>query len=75
MRSKSKVEEWMNKPGESTESEDEGGMEDSEDGEEGEEDEGQDFELETIDRKVFGSRAGERVNYLRNELKITTSCE
>ena len=76
MRSKSKVEEWMNNSGEVTGSEDEDG-DDAESGgsEDGGDDAGQEMDLEVIDRKVFKSKTGERINFLNKELGVTTECQ
>ena len=77
MRSKSKVEEWMNKSGDVTADEDEEDSDDAE-GSEGSEEadgEGGDLDVEVVESRVFGGKTGERINYLNNELKVTTTCK
>ena len=79
MRSKSKVEEWMNssKTGVDTDDGDDGDSEDEEDDEGDEGDEGEEGELDmnVVEAKVFGGKTGERIHFLDNELKISTSCK
>jgi hypothetical protein len=76
MRAKSKVEEWMNSPGEATgsegEEEDEARSDGSEDGGEGAAEE---LDLQVIDRKVFKSKTGDRISFLNKEIGISAECE
>jgi hypothetical protein len=76
MRAKSKVEEWMNSPGEATGSEDEEDDEARSDGsEDGGEGAAEELDLEGIDRKVFKSKTGDRINFLNKEIGISAECE
>lgn len=76
MRSKSKVEEWMNNSGEVTGSEDEDGDDAGSDGsEDGGEGADQEMDLEVINRKVFKSKTGDRITFLNKEIGVTTDCQ
>jgi hypothetical protein len=76
MRAKSKVEEWMNNSGENTGNEDEEDDDARSDGsEDGGEGAAQELDIEVIDRKVFKSKTGERINFLNKEIGISAECE
>lgn len=69
MRAESKVEEWMNKPGEASGSEDEEDVD--EEGSQPGEDDSDLLDVDYVERQIFTGRTGARLNFLRNGFEVT----